>query len=204
MLEMAGGEPAGIRQPAAPAHEQTHILENDAGSRVRRPLSSGAAADTPANDSRAAREFDGSRRSADTIPEGPNGANGHSRAASHQPESLILISRIAAADVQSQSDALASAELTNVDDSASAASAVHDSAYTEVYDKLGASEADGAEGLFNRDSWRDSWKATPLLMILALERIAASNSRRAKREVSDSAGRPRPHLPPATDLADPA
>jgi hypothetical protein len=177
MLEMAGGEPASTGHDAAHEHEQRLLLEKDAGSRVRRPLSSGAATDPSANDSRSARDFDGSRRGADSVPsEGPDGANGRSRAASQQPESLILASQIAAADLQGQSSAVAIAEFTNVGDPGATTRAVNESAYAEVYEKLGAREATGAEALFNRDSWRDWWKATPILMILALERIAASNS----------------------------
>jgi hypothetical protein len=200
MLEMAGGEPASIQHAAAPEHEQTLFLEKGGGPLVRRPLSSGAAADA-ANNSRAARDDDASRRGADTVPsDDSDGANVRSRAASQQPESLIHVSHIADADPQNHANALAMAELTNVGDAASKTGAVNASARAEVYDELGASEAAGAEALFNRDSWRDSWKATPLLLILALERIAASNSRRAKREVPESAGRPRPNLPDGSNL----
>jgi hypothetical protein len=203
MLEMAGGEPASIGHHSARENEQTLELEKEAGSRVRRPLSSGEAADRPANNSRAARDFDGPRRGGDAnASEGP--ANGYSRAASQQPASLALASHIALADAQSRLNAFANVEFPNGDVSGSTTGPVNASAYAEVYDELGAIETVGTEALFNRDSWRDSWKATPLLVILALERIAASNSRRAKREVAESAGRPRPHLPATADLSDPA
>jgi hypothetical protein len=194
MLEMAGGEPVSMREPESSRDERTPASD-DGELRFRRPLSSGAAADAPAKDSQAAHGMDRPRGSAGAIPtEEPASANRRASAASQQPHSLVLAIDVADADSQHRSALPATAEASQPENhAASRESVMNDSAYAEVYDRLGTSESRSAQAIFNQDSWRDSWKATPLLMILALERIAASNSRRAQREASGSAARPKSH-----------
>ncbi len=204
MLVMAGGEPAGIPQPEKSQEERAPVQDGDDNILFRRRLSSGAAADTPANDSRITRDFDGSRSSADSVPS-EVGAHASRRlsSTSHQPVSLILTSHVAGADSLLQPNTTESTQAEiNENGSASHATARNESAYAEVYDELGTGDTLGAQEVFNRDAWRDSWKATPLLVILALERIAASNSRRAKREASSNTRQMPSHLPAASDPSD--
>jgi hypothetical protein len=54
------------------------------------------------------------------------------------------------------------------------------SARAEVFDSLGAEELAGAPLIDHVNTWATPLKATSLLMILALERIATGNSRRGK------------------------
>jgi hypothetical protein len=51
-----------------------------------------------------------------------------------------------------------------------------------VFDQLGEGNATAIESSVDSKSWMRSIGASPLLMVLALERIAALNSRRAARE----------------------
>ena len=67
-----------------------------------------------------------------------------------------------------------SAESANPDPSANAAAA--------VFDQLGEGNAAVIESKVDGKSWLRSIGTSPLLMVLALERIAALNSRRAIRE----------------------
>jgi hypothetical protein len=62
-----------------------------------------------------------------------------------------------------------------------AIAAPRDPARAQVFEGLGQQSDVPAEPLAIQISWRGALNATPLLMILALERIAASNSRRASR-----------------------
>jgi hypothetical protein len=55
-------------------------------------------------------------------------------------------------------------------------------AATAVFDQLGKENAAAIESSFDGKSWLRSIGTSPLLMVLALERIAALNSRRATRE----------------------
>jgi hypothetical protein len=59
-----------------------------------------------------------------------------------------------------------------------------ESARREVFDTLGVDEETAKLSLAQTLPWRGTLNAAPLLMILALERIAASNSRRADRQES--------------------
>jgi hypothetical protein len=187
MLVMAGGEPARISQPEKLQHEQTPVPDGDDNMLIRRRLSSGAAADTPTNDSRTASDFDRTSSATDQS----NDAAHASRRWSSSSDRLVsfdLTSHMVDADSLIR-ESTESAETKSIENgSASDGNALKKSAYAEVYDELGNNDAVGAQDVFNRDTWRDSWKATPLLVILALERIAASNSRRAKREASSNAG----------------
>jgi hypothetical protein len=190
MLEMAGGEPASNGQPAEGQYQRSSMFDDEGNMRVGRPLSSGSATDTPANDSRAARDFNASRRSADAVPpEEAAPANRHLSSTSQQSASLIFASQVADAHSLIQANTSQRSESAIMETGAAPdVSRLNESALAKVYDELGTNDAVGAQAVFNHDAWRDSWKATPLLMILALERIAASNSRRAKkREESASA-----------------
>jgi len=206
MLEMAGGEPASVEQPSDTRHEQTSMLNDGNNMRLGRLGSSGSTADTPASDSRSARDFDGSDRSADSVaPEEAAYQTERLSATSRQPVSFVLTSHAASADSPAKPNSTAATQSANREtDSAVELNTVNESAVAEVYDQLGTNEGVGAQAVFNRDAWRDSWKATPLLMILALERIAASNSRRAKTESRHSAGHPQSHapIPPNRTYAD--
>jgi hypothetical protein len=62
-----------------------------------------------------------------------------------------------------------------------AINAPHVAAHARVFERLGQQVEVPSEPLAIQLSWRGALNATPLLMILALERIAASNSRRASR-----------------------
>jgi hypothetical protein len=203
MLEMAGGEPASVGQPADARHERRSMFDEDDNLRLGRPRSFGAAGDTPADDSQAARDFDGSERSADSITPGEAASQTERLSAtSQQPVSLAVASHVASDDSPAKPNSTMATESANREnDSASKLNAVNESAIAEVYDQLGTTEGVGAQAVFNREAWRDSWKATPLLMILALERIAASNSRRAKKELRHSAGQPQSHAPAPPDPA---
>jgi hypothetical protein len=203
MLEMAGGEPTSMQPPEASQHERTPLSDGDDNLRSRRPWSSGAAADSPANNSRTARETNPSRHSADALPtEEAATANRRLSSASKQPVSLIAASPLADAHSLVTPSASATTEAAKLDNDSASKSGADESVYAEVYDQLGTSDASGAQAAFKLDSWRDSWKATPLLMILALERIAAGNTRRAKRESPCHTGRSRSHALGATDPTD--
>ena len=65
--------------------------------------------------------------------------------------------------------------------SASSSSAELQLAYAQVYEHLGEEAEAVADPPATVFSWGTALNATPLLMVLALERIAASNSRRAGR-----------------------
>jgi hypothetical protein len=204
MLEMAGGEPAGMRQPETSQNQQAPASDGDDNLRFRRSLSSGAAADRSAPDSRAAGDLDGSRRNTDTHPaEDAPPANRRASLAPQQPVPIVLASQRANTQSLIQSATDEPAESASLGVGSAERSALNESVHAHIYDQLGTSDAVGDAALFNRDTWRDSWKATPLLMILALERIAASNSRRAKRESSCNAGRPQSNRPASADLTDP-
>jgi hypothetical protein len=70
-------------------------------------------------------------------------------------------------------------------------SLVFEAAHAAAFDQFG-DDANSAEPAWAIDlSWRSTLNATPLLMILALERIAASNSRRASRHVAIEVAKPR-------------
>jgi hypothetical protein len=195
MLVTAGGEPTGIGRPEKHQYERTPAPDSDDQTFIRRRLSSGEAADTPENDSWTAGDFHGSRGSAAAVPSGDAAhASRRLSSTSERPRSLNLASHVAAADSLSgptTSESTVREVLANR--LASEINVRNESAYAQVYDELGTSEKLGAQDAFNREAWRDSWKATPLLVILALERIAASNSRRAKREASNIAVRPTSH-----------
>jgi hypothetical protein len=205
MLVMAGGEPAGISQTEKSQRERTPVPDGDDNVLIRSRLSSGAAADTPANESRAAHDFDGSRRSANSVPpQEATPANRRVNSTSRQPPSLILASQVAGAHALMRLNTSESTDAAiNENGSTSDEIARNESAYAEVYDELGTNDAIPAQEVFNRHAWRDSWKATPLLVILALERIAASNSRRAKREASSNTGQQQSQVPSAADPGDP-
>jgi hypothetical protein len=205
MLEMAGGEAASIRQPEDARHDPTSKFDDEDNIRLGRPLSSDASSATPANNSRAARGLDGSRGNADAVPsEDAAREDRRLSSASQQPVSLVFSSHGSAAHSLVRPNASDPSESAFIENGqASVLTALNESAYAEVYDELGASDAVGAQAVFNRDAWRDSLKVTPLLMILALERIAASNSRRAKRESPGNAGRRQSHARAAADPADP-
>jgi hypothetical protein len=152
---------------------------------------------------RAAHEFSGSRPSVETLPSADaSSANRSSSPSLEQSVPINLTSYTANSPWLIPSAAAEATQFARNGNDVAEGIEFGDSAHAEVYDQLGTSVAAGAEALFNRDTWRDSWKATPLLMILALERIAASNSRRAKKESSESAGRPQ--LPASADAPDPA
>ena len=113
--------------------------------------------------------------------------------------SLIAASPLADAHSLVTPSASATTEAAKLDNDSASKSGADESVYAEVYDQLGTSDASGAQAAFKLDSWRDSWKATPLLMILALERIAASNTRRTKENrPATPGGRDRTHLVPLT------
>ena len=57
-----------------------------------------------------------------------------------------------------------------------------DSAHMEAFEELAVEKVAARSALGMEFSLRGALNATPLLMILALERIAASNSRRANRD----------------------
>jgi hypothetical protein len=199
MLEMAGGEPAGMREPETSQHQRGPAPDGDDNLRFRRSLSSGAAPDGSAADLPAARDMDGSRRNTHPAEDAPRAIR-RASLAPQQPVPIVLASHRANARSLIPSASYEPAESPSLEVGSAEQNALTESAYADVYDQLGTS--DGEAALFNRDTWRDSWKATPLLMILALERIAASNSRRAKRESSCNSGRPQLNPPTSADLTD--
>ncbi|HEY3395371.1 MAG TPA: hypothetical protein VGK58_21900 [Lacipirellulaceae bacterium] len=202
MLEMAGGEPIGMRQPETSQNQRAPASDGDDNLRFRRSLSSGAAGDASATDSRAGRDMDSSHRNTATHPDEDAQSAIRRTSSTQQPVPIVLASHTANGQL-SQSATVEPSKLASLDSGSAERGALDESAFADVYDRLGTSDAVGEAALFNRDTWRDSWKATPLLMILALERIAASNSRRAKRESSYNAGRPQSTPQASADLTDP-
>ena len=73
--------------------------------------------------------------------------------------------------------------------SPSSSAAELQSAYAQAYEHLGEAAEAVADPPAAAFSWRSALNATPLLMVLALERIAASNSRRAGRHDEFISGR---------------
>jgi hypothetical protein len=64
----------------------------------------------------------------------------------------------------------------------SGTSAAFDAANESLFDQFGNAKTTAEPAWTANLSWRSTLNATPLLMILALERIAAGNSRRAHRD----------------------
>jgi hypothetical protein len=168
MLETAGGEPATIVRPAALPPELSPSLEQDRVPAAANPLSSRAAQAAPRNQ-HAAQLAESPSHQVGVVAGATNYAIANSGRLRvpvlhpHAEPSIAPLTSPAASHVSS-SDLAPS------------------SAYDEVFEQLGTSDTEVAKSLVDGDSWRHTWKATPLLMILAIERLAASNSRRAKQQ----------------------
>ena len=185
MLEMAGGEPVSIARPAPAPPDFTSTLDRDP--RGDQPLSSGGVPSAPANAfaHRQGLAPSGGAAASTSIEETPTlTLRGSVRSVSQGAtsfddglHSLQLQSRVSSSDVfplgphqePSLRPAIAGPEA---------------SAYAEAFAQLGTRDETVMQSLAGHTPWRESLKVTPLLMILALERIAASNSRRAKQESS--------------------
>jgi hypothetical protein len=190
MLEMAGGEPARPGPPAAPQREVTPTLDADDIPRAAQPLSSRAVPGTSALNVAQHRASNPTRSTGATIPtENIAAANQLLSPNSEWSAWLASVSTPAHANSRILSDASNLTEVLFPANSTGTMSGLDTSAYAEVYEQLGRSDQTVAQSLAG-DAWRHAWKATPLLMILALERIAASNSRREKPESSARPRRP--------------
>jgi hypothetical protein len=193
MLEMAGGEPASIRQPSASKSEVTPRIDGDEAAPTRQPLSSRDVSKASPVVSSPHPTMEVTRGTVETS-HSQYLADAHPmvRPVPHRSPSLISESHVIERTSLSESAMLA--EIPDAD-----ASAHH-----EVFEQLGRTDSEAMQLFVGSDTWRQSWKATPLLMILALERIAASNSRRAKKPSSSVDQRPRPCLPDEAETPDPA
>ena len=187
MLEMAGGEPVSIARPAPAPPDFTSTLDRDP--RADQPLSSRGAPSALANAfaHRQGSAPSGGAAASTSIEETPTltlrGSVGSvsqgttSFADDWHP--LQLQSRVSSNDAVSQ-------ELPQEPSLLPAIAGPEASAYAEAFAQFGTRDETVRQSLAGHNPWRESLKVTPLLMILALERIAASNSRRAKQESSAS------------------
>jgi hypothetical protein len=173
-FEMAGGEPSGVERDADDGRAARHEASSGAMvPDVRGPIS----------------YYDAQRAGANRAIHRPSavlqGATGRVQAG--QASDPLDFAQVSHADVtplshsffaavrQSSNNATGAAELTS-------ASALINTAHADIFGQLGLADIEIDQRWPMDFSWRGALNATPLLMILALERIAASNSRRANRD----------------------
>jgi hypothetical protein len=170
-FELAGGEPAESQRSARTDHQGAAPTPDGSSPRAREPLSSahGAASNVLTIHSRAIPSADDMEGRQPALIPGTVGefASGMQRAVGHAIGPFVG-PKLMVANVP-----MAMAPTT---------AAPLDRAREEAFEEFDIQELAAGPSLGLESSLRGALNATPLLMILALERIAASNSRRTNRQ----------------------
>ncbi len=188
VFEIAGGEP-GAGGPHSSHDESTTTSGDETTLQRREPLSS----------FEMQQQIEKLARRQVAAAQASNGRDGVASGQQQVGEADGRILAVAAPGDSSEGEA------TSADDGATIGTPLPDwtrhnaatSAFASaaVFDRLGDENRAIVESTFDRSAWLRSVGTTPLLMVLALERISAINSRRATRESRIAAAKKSLRLP---------